>query len=796
MKNKILTSITTILIFFILIIELKAENDFVFESNSLEISGDGNLITAKNGVTINSNDGLKITSNESKYFKIEQKLFLQGDVVVIDAAKNLIIKSSEIEYDRNIEKIISKNETFINIDNNFLINTYDIEYLRLENIFSSNKKTTLTDNFTNKIETNSFKYFVNQKEFKSKNILLTDKFSNRYISKETSIDLKKNEIAAKDIEVYFSNSGGFGEHSRLKGNSMISNNDISIIKKGIFTSCKERDSCPPWSLQANEIKHDKNKKIIEYKNALLKLYDIPVLYFPKFFHPDPTVKRQSGFLIPSIVSSSNSGDSFNIPYFFAIAENRDLTFTPRIFMNNEILLQNEYRHVEKNSNHIADFSIKKLDKSTKSHFFSNSKISFEESNFDTSELEINLEKTSNDTYLKTDNIKSETNSNQSLLNSYVKFDASKQDLSFTGELSVYEDLSIEKNSDKFQYILPNLKLSKFIETDPSFRGDLIFESSASHQKRNTNVSESHLINDLIYNSNSIISKNGLLSNVDLNLKNVSKKGENSSDYSNNFESDNFISTILTTSFPMKKIYENKFESNLTPKISARYSPFKSENLSNLDRSLNITNLFSNNRLGISDSLEGGQSLTIGWDYDLLKENKEKLFSYSLGQVFRDINDDKLPLSSTMQSKSSDVVGRIELNPNDFFELNYDFSADNNLDTMNYNFAEAKLKINNFITSFEFLEENNNIGSDSYFSNDIIYNINSNNTLSYNTRRNRKTNLTEFYNLIYEYRNDCLVAAIEYNKDYYEDRDIKPNEEIFFSITITPFASIESPNVNK
>tara|TARA_B100001057_G_scaffold181109_1_gene181821 strand:- start:942 stop:3332 length:2391 start_codon:yes stop_codon:yes gene_type:complete len=796
MKNKILTSITTILIFFILIIELKAENDFVFESNSLEISGDGNLITAKNGVTINSNDGLKITSNESKYFKIEQKLFLQGDVVVIDAAKNLIIKSNEIEYDRNIEKIISKNETFINIDNNFLINTYDIEYLRLENIFSSNKKTTLTDNFTNKIETNSFKYFVNQKEFKSKNILLTDKFSNRYISKETSIDLKKNEIAAKDIEVYFSNSGGFGEHSRLKGNSMISNNDISIIKKGIFTSCKERDSCPPWSLQANEIKHDKNKKIIEYKNALLKLYDIPVLYFPKFFHPDPTVKRQSGFLIPSIVSSSNSGDSFNIPYFFAIAENRDLTFTPRIFMNNEILLQNEYRHVEKNSNHIADFSIKKLDKSTKSHFFSNSKISFEESNFDTSELEINLEKTSNDTYLKTDNIKSETNSNQSLLNSYVKFDASKQDLSFTGELSVYEDLSIEKNSDKFQYILPNLKLSKFIETDPSFRGDLIFESSASHQKRNTNVSESHLINDLIYNSNSIISKNGLLSNVDLNLKNVSKKGENSSDYSNNFESDNFISTILTTSFPMKKIYENKFESNLTPKISARYSPFKSENLSNLDRSLNITNLFSNNRLGISDSLEGGQSLTIGWDYDLLKENKEKLFSYSLGQVFRDINDDKLPLSSTMQSKSSDVVGRIELNPNDFFELNYDFSADNNLDTMNYNFAEAKLKINNFITSFEFLEENNNIGSDSYFSNDIIYNINSNNTLSYNTRRNRKTNLTEFYNLIYEYRNDCLVAAIEYNKDYYEDRDIKPNEEIFFSITITPFASIESPNVNK
>jgi LPS-assembly protein len=69
-------------------------------------------------------------------------------------------------------------------------------------------------------------------------------------------------------------------------------------------------------------------------------------------------------------------------------------------------------------------------------------------------------------------------------------------------------------------------------------------------------------------------------------------------------------------------------------------------------------------------------------------------------------------------------------------------------------------------------------------------------ISYATRRNRKTDLTEYYNLIYQYKNDCLVAAIEYNKNFYEDRDIKPNEEIYFSLTITPFASVNSPNFNK
>ena len=157
---------------------------------------------------------------------------------------------------------------------------------------------------------------------------------------------------------------------------------------------------------------------------------------------------------------------------------------------------------------------------------------------------------------------------------------------------------------------------------------------------------------------------------------------------------------------------------------------------------------------------------------------------------------KLPSTSKMQSKSSDIVGNINFSPSSNFDLNYNYSADNNLDTMNYNFLEAKLNINNFITSFEFLEENNEIGSDSYFKRNIGYNFDQNNSLKYTTRRNRKTDLTEFYNLIYEYKNDCLVAAIEYNKDYYEDRDIKPSEEIFFSLTITPFTSINSPNLNK
>ena len=150
----------------------------------------------------------------------------------------------------------------------------------------------------------------------------------------------------------------------------------------------------------------------------------------------------------------------------------------------------------------------------------------------------------------------------------------------------------------------------------------------------------------------------------------------------------------------------------------------------------------------------------------------------------------------MQNKSSDIIGILDFNPSENLKLNYEFSADNNLDTMNSSKIDGEIKINNFVTSFEFLEENNDIGTDSYLTNDVRYNFDKQNSILFNTRRNRKTDLTEFYNLIYEYKNDCLVAAIEYNKDYYQDRDLKPSEEIFFKITITPFASVNTPSLNK
>ena len=107
----------------------------------------------------------------------------------------------------------------------------------------------------------------------------------------------------------------------------------------------------------------------------------------------------------------------------------------------------------------------------------------------------------------------ETN-NQSLPNSFIKFNAYDENLKIFAEVGAFEDLTKEKDSDKHQFILPSFKISKIINTDLDLSGSLNYILSRSNQKKNTNVNESYIINDLIYKSNSIFSKFGTNSNYE------------------------------------------------------------------------------------------------------------------------------------------------------------------------------------------------------------------------------------------------------------------------------------------
>ena len=218
MKNKIIYK-TLILLLISFLDYVSAESEFVFESSTIELIEDENLIIAKGNVKINSTNEINIFADESKYFKLTKELFLLGNVKIIDKERNIIIESDKIKYDKKVELIQSFKETVIRINDEYEINTYDLNYLRSEKILRSNEITTLNDNFQNKVVANDFVYFVDSKKFKSNNTKLIDKNLNEYNSNILLIDLNSNKIAAKDVEVYFSEGAGLGADSRLKGNS-------------------------------------------------------------------------------------------------------------------------------------------------------------------------------------------------------------------------------------------------------------------------------------------------------------------------------------------------------------------------------------------------------------------------------------------------------------------------------------------------------------------------------------------------------------------------------------------------
>ncbi len=455
MKNKKMIKNLKILIIFILINfsfqSFSNSDEFFFEGNEIEILNNGNKLLSKEKVKITSSDNLIITSNEFDYDKIKSELILKGNVIINDQNNKTIIKTEKIKYFRNLEELISEGDTNIKVDNNYIINSYNVTFLRDKKEIRSDYKTNVTDKYGNNFSSEKFLFLTDDKILKGKNVSLKDIDGNESFFDSFFGNLSEKDFYGKDVKVLFQSEtfGNKNNEPRLYGNTLRTNQNETVITKGIFTTCKKRDKCPPWTIKAKKVVHDKEKKIINYKDAWLQLYDKPIIYFPKFFHPDPTVKRQSGFLIPKFSESGNTGSSFQIPYFKVLDIDKDLTFTPTLFADKNLILQNEYREVGKDFNTIIDFglftsTLSDEQQTSKSHFFSNTVLNLDNSLFEQSLLKINLEQVSNDTYLKKYKIKSPIIQNETLMHSYIEYFGYNEDTSINLSFETYEDLTKKK----------------------------------------------------------------------------------------------------------------------------------------------------------------------------------------------------------------------------------------------------------------------------------------------------------------------------------------------------------------
>ena len=274
------------------------------------------------------------------------------------------------------------------------------------------------------------------------------------------------------------------------------------------------------------------------------------------------------------------------------------------------------------------------------------------------------------------------------------------------------------------------------------------------------------------------------------MKNLNSAGKNSSKYKSSPQIELMSIVALNSSFPLIK-REDDFTNFITPKISLKFNPSDMKNYTELDRSVNVDNIFNLNRLGLSDSFESGRSLTLGLDYKKEKvEDINKYFEFKLATVLRDKEENFIPKTSTLNRKQSNIFGTVSNNFNENISLSYNFNLDNDYNTFENNTINTTLKLENFSTSIDFVENNGEMGDSSFITNSTSFNLDETHFVNFNTRRNRKINLTEYYDLVYQYKNDCLIAGINYKKTYYEDRDLKPAENLMFTITLFPLTTFE------
>ena len=786
------------------------------DKRDVEIYSD-NVIYNKNKeiITTNKNSkaiygiGKSIFADSFRFYRNKNILNATGDVRIEDTLNNYLITGNNFNYFIDSEKIISKGKTDAFLKSKYKINTEDIVYLLKENNLSSLKKTKIADNNSKVYFAENFNYSINQEIFKGEKILIITNYnlpkSDKFYFENAIINLAEQKFIGKDTEIeihknIFDNSEN---DPRLKGVSSISDGNITIVNKGVFTSCKKNDDCPPWSISANEVKHDKTKKQLVYKDAVLKVYDLPVLYFPKFFHPDPSVKRQSGLLKPEINSSNVLGSSLTLPYYKVISSSKDTTITPILFDNNTSMLTAEYRSINENNKIFADVGFVNGYKSSTtnktnnlSHYFLNIDKDLNLENYNSSNIKLSLKKISNDTYLKIFDqhiTKSNLRPNEfDNLNSSLKLFLNHKDYDFESGIQSFENLQIKNKSDRYQYNLPYYNFNRSFSQN-YFGGNLNFDSNGNNYLSDTNKLETNIVNNLTYNSFDHISNYGIKNNFSISLKNLNSIGKKTSQYKSSPQIELASLFNIDLSMPLQK--KNEVSDNfLTPKISFRFNPSEMKDYSLSENIINTDNAFALNRLGLSDTLEAGKSVTLGLDY--IKQSKNDLdqinnyFELKLATIFRDQEEKFIPKRSSLHKKNSNLFGSINNKFSNNLDLGYNFSLDNDYNTFEYNDLNATISINNFVTKFNFIEEHGETGDANFLSSSLEYNFDKKNSLKFQTRRNRKLNLTEYYDLVYEYKNDCLTAGIKYKKTYYNDNDIKPTENLLFTISLFPLTTYE------
>ena len=348
----------------------------------------------------------------------------------------------------------------------------------------------------------------------------------------------------------------------------------------------------------------------------MKIYDFPIFYFPRFSHPDPTVDRRSGFLIPTFTNSTNVGAGIEIPYFWNIAKDKDITFTPRLHTSNNPLFLTEYRQDFAKSYLICDtgytegYKKKPIQKTpgSRSHFFAKIYKDLFENEDSFSNIEINIQHVSNSTYPKINKLETTlVDYLDSTLKNTIDYNYQKEDLFFNTKISAFEDLS-KTGNERFEYIYPESVLEKNIFMSEK-AGILDFKSELMIRNYDVNIQTDVISNQINWISNSWINNFGFENEILGMLKNTNYKAKNAIRFKTDRNVSEFYGALGFRSELALYKYSNNNQINIfKPKLLLKLSPNDSRDISENPTNLSYSNLFELNKINNIDQVDTGSSL--------------------------------------------------------------------------------------------------------------------------------------------------------------------------------------------
>src|SRR6476659_485142 len=220
-----------------------------------------------------------------------------GPTPKIDKAQPLYLQADQLLYDTKNNRVIAQGNVEIYY-NNYILTADQVVYDQAVNKLIAEGNAQLKDPNGGITRADRFEAL--------------DDFRDAFIQSLSVVTADDTRIAAERA-------------TRREGNT-------TEYERGKFTPCKNDPGMPPlWCIGAARIIHDQRAATITYQDAQFELFGVPVLYLPYFQHPDPSVKHRSGFLAPTFGNSTTLGMSVEVPYYWSLAPNYDLTLHPRCF---------------------------------------------------------------------------------------------------------------------------------------------------------------------------------------------------------------------------------------------------------------------------------------------------------------------------------------------------------------------------------------------------------------------------------------------------------------------------------